>query len=122
MSVVADAGRVIASALETIPDLRVFVGIGQQITPPAAIVGPPKLTWSGYSQSGQPRTGIWSVYLTVPFNPAALDTLLGLIGTVTGAIENSTPAVVLSANPGVYPSLGGALPAYQIMVEMDLPS
>lgn len=110
----------IAAALERLPDLQVVTGVGRQIAPPAVIIGPPRLTWAGYAQGGQPSTGVFSVYLVVAMTERATEALLSRIASVTAAIEEFTPGVVTMANPGVYPSPGGVLPSYQITVQMEL--
>jgi hypothetical protein len=53
-------------------------------------------------------------------NQYAIDTLLSLVSSVAQAIEQFTPGVVLGSGPGVYPSPSGPLPAYTILVQMEV--
>lgn len=116
---VAGAQQRLQAALETVAGIRV-PDVGVSVSPPAAIIGPPRLTWGGYGSVG---TGVltvqWNVYLVMPVNQYAVANLLALVETVTCAIEKYTPGVVLSSGPGSYTSPGGALPAYVITVQME---
>lgn len=114
------AGEQIADALRTVPDLRVAVGLGRPVTPPAAVVGFPRLDWSGYC-AGAPTRGHWVVYLISPLDEYAWSRLLELVGPVAAAVDGHTGGVVTSAAPILYPASGqGDLPCYEIQIEMEL--
>jgi hypothetical protein len=118
---VATATQRLAWAASTVPGLRVSTSVSAPITPPAVVVGPPKLVWRGYGSSGnEPTTGQWNVYLVVTMNQYASDALLALVGPVSAAIERFTPGVVISSAPGTYPSPTGALPAHVITVQLEV--
>lgn len=120
---VARAHQRLADAIATVPDLRVLLAVAAPITPPAVVVGPPRLMWLGYNQnnfSGGPVTAQWSVYFVVGMNQYAVDAMLSTIGSITLAIERLTPGVVMGSGPGVYPSPSGPLPAYTILVQMEV--
>jgi hypothetical protein len=120
---VAKAHQTLADAIATVPDLRVLLAVAAPISPPAVVVGPPRLMWLGYNQnnfSGGPVTAQWSVYFVVGMNQYAVDAMLSTIGSITLAIERLTPGVVMGSGPGVYPSPSGPLPAYTILVQMEV--
>lgn len=119
---VAAASKRIADAVSSVPDLRVVTTVATPITPPAAVIGPPRLNWMGEASfgAGQPTTGQWNVYLVVAMNQYSIDVLLSQVAAVTTAIERLTPGVVLGAGPGIFPSPSGPLPAYTIMVQMEV--
>lgn len=112
-----DAGERIAAALRTVPDLRVSLGPPAGLSPPAAVVWYPRLEWTGFCPGG-PARGQWAVYLVVNLSEYAPGQLLGLIGSVTAAIDTVDGAVVTRATPGVYPAANQ--PAYEIEIEMEL--
>lgn len=117
---VAAGTQLIANAIANyVPSLFVVTNVASPITPPSAVVGPPKLFWTGYNQGGDPGTGTWSVYLVVAQTQYAMEGLLGMVASVSEAIENGTPGVVLGAGPGTYPSPQGPMPAYVIQAQMD---
>ena len=116
---VAVAVQRLAAALSTIPDLRVVTSVAASVSPPAAVIGPPKLAWRVYNAGSQPITGQWNVHLVMPMNQYAMDTLLSLIAAVASAIETYTPGVVASSGPSTYPSPSGALPSYVLTVQME---
>jgi hypothetical protein len=93
------------------------------ITAPAVVIGPPRLLWAGYNQSGftgQPTTAQWNVYYVVTMNQYAIDVLLASVAAIAEAIERYTPGVVIGAGPGLYPSPNGPLPSYTIVVQMEV--
>lgn len=115
------AGEDLADALRTVPDLRVAVGLGRPVTPPAAVVGFPRLSWAGFCTSDGPRVGHWVVYLISPLDEFAWSRLLELVGPVAAAVDEHTGGVVTSAAPILYPASGqGDLPCYEIQIEMEL--
>lgn len=119
-SPIAAACHEIADAIQTVPGLRVEIGVGRNISPPAVIVSPPRLTWGGYGQHGLPQTAQWVVYFIVNFNEFAIDVILDQIAAITAAVELHTRGVVLSAGPTSYPSTQGPLPAYGVTVQMEV--
>lgn len=121
LSPIARASQRLADAIKTVPmGLRVVTTVAAPITPPAVVVGPPRLNWRDYSFHGQPTTAQWNVYLVVSMNQYAIDTLLSLVSAVAQSVEQFTPGVVLGSGPGVYPSPSGPLPAYTILVQMEV--
>jgi hypothetical protein len=120
LSQVALGGQRLADAVALgAPELSVITNVVAPVTPPAVVIGPPRLYWRGYNQGGQPTTGAWNVYLVVALTQYAQPTLTALIGAIAGAIELHTPGVVLGAGPGIYPSPQGGLPSYIFSVQLD---
>lgn len=122
LSPVAHAHQRLSEALSTVPDVRVTTSVVTSTSPPALVVGPPRLRWTDYGStfSGQPTTAQWNIYLVTPMNQYAIDVLLSHIATITSTIERLTPGVVLAAGPGYYPSPSGPLPAYIILVQAEI--
>lgn len=122
LSPVAYASSRLADAIRTVPGARVVTTVAASVSPPAVVVGPPRLMWSDYGSlmcSGQPTTCQWNVYLVVALNQYAIDYLLNQVASITSAIEDLTPAVVLGCGPGFYPSPDGSMPAYIITVQAE---
>jgi hypothetical protein len=120
LSPVAAASQRLADAVSIVPDLRVVTSVAQSVSPPAVVIGPPRLSWFGYGiPGGQPTSGQWNVYLVVSLNAYAIDVLLELVASIASAIERYTKGVVVGSGPGVYPSPNGALPAYVITVQCE---
>lgn len=119
-SQVAHAHQHIADALAIISGMRIVTTVAMPVTPPAVVIGPPRLSWTGYGQSGQPVTAQWNVYLVVSMTQYAIEALLETVASVCAAIERFTPGVVMGAGPGLYPSAGVQLPCYTIIVQMEV--
>lgn len=114
-----DAVEQLRAALRTVPKLKVRSNVGEVLDPPAAVVGPPRLTPDAYGP--ELTTATFIVGLVVPDDERALPRLYDLIPLVTTALHNESSAVVVSADPGTWPAGGGLeLPAYLIEVEMSL--
>lgn len=118
MGAVADALADIAAAAATVPGVRVHA-LGESVTPPAVVIGPPELNWNRFCTG--PNDATFTVYVIVALDDRALDRLLDLAPAVQSAIETDTPATVPRAIPGTYTSAGsGDLPAYELQVEYPL--
>jgi hypothetical protein len=120
LSPVAQASQRLAEAIMSLPgDRRVITTVASAVSPPAIVIGPPRLRWSDYgsSFSGQPTTAQWHVYLVVALNQYAIDELLADVAAITDIIERQTEAVVIGCGPGLYPSPQGPLPSYIIVVQ-----
>jgi hypothetical protein len=118
---VAIGAQCIADAAKlAFPDLVVLTNVVSPISPPAIVIGPPRLFWRTYNAGGAPTTGQWNVYLIVAFNQYAQDSLLSMVSLLGNSIEVGTPGVILSAAPGIYPSPVGGLPCYVVTVQMEL--
>jgi hypothetical protein len=118
---IADATQRLAAALIIIPGIRISTNIASPISPPAVVIGPPRLGYVGEaSVGGQPLTVQWSLYLVTGVSQYALDQLLTLVGAITEAVERYTPGVVLSSGPGTYPSPSGPLPCYITVAQMEV--
>jgi hypothetical protein len=95
--------------------LDVPAGVNASPHPPAAIVGPPRLSWT---TAWGPDEAAFTVFLVVAEGPDALDQLLALIEPVTEAIDRCEADVtVRSAEPGQVQAGGTTLPAYLIRIE-----
>jgi hypothetical protein len=115
---IATAHEALSVALETVQGLRVERDPGAVLDPPAAIVGPPMLTFGG--PSSDPVGARWVVIVVVNFDDRAFPALWELIPQVTAAIESLTDAVVVDASPGTWQNGAISLPCYEISAEMSL--
>jgi hypothetical protein len=123
LSPVAYASKRLADVVGMVPgNDRVVTTVAAIVAPPAIVIGPPRLRWSDYgsSFSGVPTTAQWNIYLVVAQNQYAIDNLLAQVASITNMIERQTEGVVIGAGPGLYPSPSGALPAYIIVVQMEV--
>lgn len=93
-----------------------YTALGDDVDPPAAVVGPPLLNWESYS--AEPTSARYLVYLIVGADERAIDRLLDLMPLVTEAIESVPDASVTLATPTVWPA--GELPCYELTVEATL--
>ena len=115
---VETAHEALSVALETVEGLRVERDPGAVLDPPAALVGPPLLTFGG--QDSDPAHARWVVVVVVNFDDRAFPHLWKLIPLVTAAIESLTDAVVVDASPGTWQNGAISLPCYEISAEMSL--
>lgn len=118
MSAIAKASQALAAALRTVPELRVYTDPGASIDPPAALVGPPQLTWEAYDVA--PTGARFVVVLMAAADERALECLWDFVPLVAAAIEAVPDTVVRQANPGVWLTGGTELPCYEIQVEASL--
>jgi hypothetical protein len=121
MSGAQRAVAVIEFALATIPGFGVVGSVAMPVTPPALVIGPPRMSVRGYTYAGAGvTTAQFNIYVVVPMNQYAIDELRQVGTTVMYALERYTPGVVMGAVPGVYPSPTGVLPAYIVTFQVEL--
>lgn len=96
---------------------------GQRVDPPALILGPPGLGWSGYCGPA-PTTARFSVWIVVPADGHALERLWELVPQVAAKVEELVDATLAdverAAQPATFPSGGVELPAYEVQVDYAL--
>lgn len=114
---VQDASAALESALSAIEGVR-FYRLGTTTSGVSVVLSPPKLTWETYSTV--PTTATFLVHLVVPFDDRAVEKLWEFVVPVSEAIESVVDAVVLSADPGLYPDGSTSLPEYVFTVEYSL--
>lgn len=115
----ADAHADLVAALATVQGLRGFGDDpGANVAPPAALVGPPRLTWGGFGSD--PTGAEFVVIVMVPASARAMSELWALLPLVTAAIEDIPTAVVRQASPGSWRTGGTELPCYEIQIEVSL--
>lgn len=117
MSVLGDATADLAAAAAGVDGVRVRA-LGEAVTPPAVVVGPPRLT--PLTTCPGPSTASFPVHVVVGLDDRALERLWELVPAVWEAIEENTPAVVIAADPGTYSTGTGDLPAYQLQVDYPI--
>ncbi len=115
---IADAHEALSAALESVEGLRVYRDPGAVLDPPAALVGPPMLTFGG--PSSDPVNGRFVVVVAVAFDDRAMKALWQLVPRVSAAVESHVDAVVTEASPGVWQNGAISLPCYELSVEMSL--
>jgi len=115
---IADAANSLKAALDEVAGLRVTTDPGEQVAPPYAIVGPPALTWE--AGCAGPTSARFLVYVVVDADDRALERLWDLVPAVSDAIDATTDAVVVRADPGSWNSGGSDLPAYTVEVDVAL--
>lgn len=122
LSAVDRAVAALAFALATVSgDWRVFDTVAMPVTPPALVIGPPRISVRGYTYAGAGVTTVqFNTYAVVAMNQYAIDILRAIVTPVMFAIESYTPGVVLGSVPGVYPSPNGAIPAYIVTSQVEL--
>jgi hypothetical protein len=118
MSTVSEVADAIVVALRTVPNLRVSLDAGGAVSPPQAVVGPPRLVWEGYCDG--PTSGTFRVALVVANTDHAMERLWDLLPAVAEAIDSVPAAAVTRADPGSFTSGGADLPAYDLTIEVSL--
>jgi hypothetical protein len=111
----------VAFALSTIPDFRVVTSVAMPVSPPALVIGPPRITVRGYTFAGSGVTTVgMNIYTVAAMNQYAIDVLRPVVVQVMYALEFYTEGVVINTVPGVYPSPVGALPAFITTYQTEL--
>ncbi|MEU0467210.1 hypothetical protein ABZ215_24685 [Amycolatopsis sp. NPDC006131] len=118
MRTVFEAAQQLEAVLKTADSRLRFYTIGDNLAPPAVLLGAPQLTWGTYGPA--PTTATFPVFLIVDLDSRALERLWQLVGPVTAAIDTVPDAVVQSADPGMYPTGSQNLPSYSLSVEVSL--
>lgn len=118
MGAVADVANDLRTALAGVPGIRAYTDVGATVDPPAAILGPPRLTWNG--PCPEPTEATFLVYVVTAADSRSLERLWDLTLLVAEAIESVHDAVVRSANPGVWNTAGVDLPSYEISIEVGI--
>lgn len=118
MSAVSEVADALLVALRTVPSLRASLDHGGAVSPPEAVVGPPRLAWEGYCTG--PTSATFRVALVVANTDHAMERLWDLMPQVAEAIDSVPDAAVTRADPGTFSSGGSDLPAYDITVEVSL--
>jgi hypothetical protein len=123
VTTVKHAAEVLEAALKQIPDLRGHRDLGARVDPPAFIVGPPELGWSGYG-GPEPTSARFVVWVVVSADDLALERLWELVPAVVAKVEELDDVTLADvdrpATPGTFPSGGSELPAYQVQVDYAL--
>ena len=114
------AAVALETALATVEGLRVARLGGIAPDPPAAIVGPPQLTFESYCDG--PTEARFVVWVAVPSDDRSMERLWVLVPLAAAAINTVTDASVVSAEPAVFDIGGPELPAYSLLVPVALSS
>ncbi|MGH3095839.1 MAG: hypothetical protein ACRDMV_07540 [Streptosporangiales bacterium] len=119
MSTVSDAVDALAAGMEQVAGVRVYRSVGAVVDPPAAVIGPPTLTWGAYC--AEPTSARFDVYVVVNADDWAGEAFFGLAPAVAKAVDGVPDAALAgAAEPGTYQSGGTTLPAYHLTVEVGL--
>ena len=117
MSAIADAAVMLETALKGMDGVRAYRDPGANLQCPAAVLGPPALTWE--TGCVGPTSARFLVYAVVDADERAVEKLWDLVDQVANAID-ATDAVVVHADPAVYTSGTRQLPCYEITTEVGL--
>ncbi|PZG18979.1 hypothetical protein C1I95_12435 [Micromonospora craterilacus] len=121
MNPIKKAAERLHQALVPVKGVRVYPDIGPDVSPPAAVIGPPALTWEGLPGcGGEPTSGRFGVWVVVDDDDRSVSRLIELVPPVAAALDAVDDAVVVRADPTTYPGSSKDLPAYQIQVDMAL--
>lgn len=119
MSAVTDAVDALEAGLEQVAGLRVYRTVGSVVDPPAAVIGPPSLSWGAYC--ADPTMARFDVYVVANANDWAGEAFFDLAPAVAKAVDGVLDAALAGdAEPGTYQSGGTTLPAYHLTVEIGL--
>lgn len=116
---VKEAAEALQAALKTVPGTRVYTDPSAMVDPPGLVIGPPRLQWQ--TMCTGPTEAVFTVYVVTALNDRTLERLWELVPQVADAVDNNMyDAVVLRADPGVFPAGGPDLPAYEMTIEISL--
>lgn len=118
MSTLTEWPDLLRGAAKTVQDIRAHADPTATPDPPVVAIGPPSITWEGYS--GEPTSATYPVYVVVALDSRSIERLVDLAPKVAAAIAELTEAVVLRAEPNMFNGGGPALPCYEITVEVSL--
>lgn len=113
---VAIATADLREALAAVSGVSVTTDPGAELTSlPTIVIGPPRITF----ETGCPGpTGArWLVWVVVDADERAIERLWDLVVEAGGAVDRFSDAVVIQADPAVFPSGASQLPAYELQVE-----
>lgn len=114
-----EAAEALLVALNTVDGVKAY-RVGDNITPPALVVGPPVLSFEGYcTDPTEARFVVWAV---VDANAWSMERLWDLVPAASSAIYTVRDASVTSADPAVYEAGDIDLPAYSLLVPVALSS
>lgn len=95
--------------------------VGENITPPAFVLGPPSLLFEGYCADPLlPTSATFTVWVVVDANAWSMERLWDLVPIAGAAVESVPDAGVERADPATYPLGDLDLPAYTLTVPVTL--
>lgn len=122
MSTLAESVTAVVAELKAAlkaADIRAHDELSEMFSPPAAVIGPPTLTWD--TPGSFPRMATFQVALVVRESDRAAEKLYEMVPAAVEAIETHTvDAVVTTAAPGLFQSGAVDLPSYSLTVEVGL--
>lgn len=124
MSTVAQAAAALKSVLDTIDGVRAYADLGARVDPPGVLIGPPTLGWRAFC-GPRPTSARFPLWVVAAADERGMSVLWDLVPAVAKAVEQGMPSAAVqdgpsAASPTVYPSAGIELPAYQLLIEVDL--
>jgi hypothetical protein len=114
-----EAAEALLVALDTVDEVKAY-RVGDNITPPGFVVGPPVLTFDSYCDG--PTEARFVVWVVVDANSWSMDRLWELVPLAAAAINTVVDASVTNADPAVYEAGDIDLPAYSLLVPVALSS
>lgn len=115
-----EAALVAASAALPVDDqFAVVAEVSDSVIPPAAVLAPPVLTWSGPGLS--PTDATWTVAVVVAGGKATTTAdLYRVLPSIAETIDFETDFVVKQAEPGSWQSGNTTLPCFLLTIEVAL--
>ena len=117
-----ESAEALLAALDAADEKTKAYRLGENITPPAFVLGPPSLLFEGYCADPlQPSSATFTVWVVVDANEWSMERLWDLVPLAATAVESVQDAGVERADPATYP-VGGDLdlPAYTLTVPVTL--
>lgn len=114
MTALEDAHEALYAALDAVEGLSVPRDMSAALSPPAAILAPPRLSWG--TVRTEPTEATFTVYVVVRDDKYAMGRLWSWVQTVVDAIDGTADATFTEAEPALYQNL----PAYEIPVNYPL--
>lgn len=115
-----EAAEALLAALDTVEGCKSY-RMGDNITPPGLVLGPPALTFEGYCADPLlPTSATFIVWVVVAADSFSMERLWDLVPTAAQAIETVPDAGVERADPGVFDLGTNGLPAYLLTVPVTL--
>jgi hypothetical protein len=115
-----EMAEALLAALDTVDGVKAY-RVGDNITPPGAVLGPPALEFEGYCVDPLlPSSATFMVWAVVAADSWSMDRLWELVPQLAAAVETVPDAGVTRADPAVFSAGDLELPAYTLTVPVTL--
>jgi hypothetical protein len=117
---IREMAEALLAALDAASEKTKAYKLGDNITPPGFVLGPPSLLFEGYGTPVVPTSAVFTVWVVVDANEWSMERLWDLVPLAVTAVESVVDAGVERADPATFPLGDLDLPAYSLTVPVTL--